>query len=188
MTGPAAEGVTITVDWTPAMMAEANRVFTQSLNRRVKWWLIVVFAACAGVGAAFGPEIVGLFRGPAPGLGYNRGYTDGMIMVIGAAFLGVVGMRVAGLILLRRQTSLVPFFERPWTIEVSLAGIRTKGPYNAGRIDWLAVVDVLPGRTVTVISLGRGGFLPIPDVGLPSGMTPGELRTQLALWHNAAEF
>lgn len=186
----ATDKVTITVDWTPALLGAGAKVFQRRQQRGLGWGtpaLLVIVFIVMFVGV-FRLIEVALQRPEHDSASFEAGVGAGMVQV----FVFLVFFFVAVFVLNRKMRGQLytdaPIFERPWTVQLSVEGMDTRGPYSYGRTEWAAVVDVMETKTATVISLGAGGFVPLPNEGLPEDVTQAELLRRIDAWRSAADF
>jgi len=181
MTG---ESLQVSLDWTPNLFRAGTKACKKDIRRRlgVKGFLAV--ALITGVAIIVGGLALGqVFAGP----GYhpkslNLGFLGGFMMF---AFSTYVGIR---LISFWNSKSIVsnpvagPYFSGTWRVQLASEGVQADGPHSRIFYDWRAIVDVVKTKGAIVLSLGNGGFLPLPEEGLPDDMTSNELVRQIAAW------
>lgn len=184
------ESVTVTVDWTPGLMTEANGAFRKAAPKTGLWMFLGSVFFSFFFAFTFGTDILAAILG-VPELhapSYDRGQHDAVFSILGGIFLAAALVFVLNRVVVRNFYAETPFFERAWSIELSVQGIRTQGPYNNGWIDWPAVVKVVQSKNAIVLSLGGGGFLPLPHAGLPEGLAPEDLAGRIEVWRGAGDF
>ena len=184
------EPVTVTVEWTPTVLTDGTRAFQKSLPRRNLWILFGIVSVVMFVIFSLGDKILlSLYdAGTLNIASYRDGYGDGVIVFVLMCVICVIIFTVAQRMMAPTIYAKTPFFERPCIIELSLHGIRTQGPYNHGHIDWAAVTASAQTKTSLVLSLGGGGYLPLPFNGFPEGLSANDLEARIESWRAAGDF
>ena len=187
MTG---DRVTVVLDWSTGILNEGNAAFRKSAPQRAKWVMIGTYAVIMFFAFVFGDKIaLAVFGNQGWETGsYETGFSHGVIVFVGALVLAVFFLPIANRMAIKDFYQDTPYFSRPWTIEVSVQGIVSRGPYNAGTIDWPAIISVVQGKNAIVLSLGGGGFIPLPHAGLPEDVTPDEMVRRIEAWRGAGDF
>jgi hypothetical protein len=184
------DSVTVTVDWTPQLLGAGAKAFQKRQQRKLGWKVpALLFLGLVLV-------ILGVFQltnhilqTPEHDIAsFRAGRTTGYAQSV--VYLIFFFVTIIVLTRLHRGQFYTdsPIFERSWTVALSVSGFRTRGPYTQGHTEWAAVVDVLETKTATIISLGAGGFVPLPNAGLPEGVTQAELLRRIDAWRAAADF
>lgn len=184
------EKIAVTVDWTPALLGAGSKAFQKRQQRKIGWKTpaLLVFVFIFVVFGVFQLLERVLLKPEHDTASFEAGVGAGMVQVVVFLVLFFIAILIVNRQLRRAFYRGSPIFERPWTIQLSVEGMRTQGPYTYGHTDWAAVVDVLETKTATIISLGAGGFVPLPNDGLPDGVSQAELLRRIDAWRAAADF
>jgi hypothetical protein len=182
--------VTVTIDWEPKLLLSGATTFQKNQQRRIGWKLpVIAFIGVVGLmmflTRTVETQMFGLdHHRPSFEAGVNAGLLQAAIFFV----VTFIGYLLFAKHLQRTMYTEAPLFERPWAAALSVEGISTKGPYSHGHHDWAAVVDVIAAKKAIIVSLGAGGFIPLPDSGLPEGVTQADLLRRIEAWRSAADF
>lgn len=182
--------MTIVVDWTPTLLGAGAKVFQKRQQRKIGWKLPLLLFVLAVLLITFAIRLIEdmLLRPEHDLASFEAGVVAGSVQAVFFLIVFVVAIVVINRHFRGQFYSGSPIFERPWTVQLSVEGMDSRGPYTYGHTDWAAVVDVLETKTLTIISLGAGGFIPLPNDGLPEGVTQAELLRRIDAWRAAADF
>lgn len=184
------EKIAVTVDWTPEVLAIGGRAFQKAKPKKPLILMLLAIVPITFAIIVFGDQLGLAIRGrDAVSSGsYSTGWLDAIIVysvtIVAVIFIAARVRQAAS-----GQSAIEsPFLSRPWTLTLGVDGIQTKGPYSSGHIDWAAVTDVAYTKSVIVLSMGGGGILPLPHIGLPHGVTPEDLAPRIEAWRTASDF
>ncbi|PIE08619.1 MAG: hypothetical protein CSA74_01335 [Rhodobacterales bacterium] len=73
------------------------------------------------------------------------------------------------------------------TITLNAEGITAPGAMIAGQMPWRWITEIVEREDALLLLFSPVEFIPLPDKGLPEGMTRAALKAQLETWHAAAK-
>ncbi len=182
--------VTVTVEWTPSLLNIGAKKFQKTQQRQISWVSLALLLLIVITVMTVIPRLVEelMMRVEHDRGSFRSGVIAGIIQMIAMLVVVFLGLMFINRKLRRRIYESAPMFDRPWTVQLSVEGMHSHGPYTSGRTEWAAVVDVVEAKTATIVSLGGGGFVPLPNAGLPEGVTQHELLRRIDAWRSAAAF
>ena len=165
--------IEIRLDWQDVDLARLQGMLSGRFHGRYAWPLTIFAVLFVAI---FGYRLLALRFGPG-GTGL---VAAGLALIVFAGIARWLNARV------RRAIMAAPARRTPSTLVLTVDGIAGSGTLMAGRIPWRHVVDVVDSPKALLVLFSPVEFIPLPDSGLPDGMTRSALRTQIADWRTAA--
>ncbi len=160
--------------WSDALLRESNIMSAQSIDTGGYW---------AGMMPGI---VVGLISFSA----ISTLYSDQFGAVIGI-FTGYFANGIAGDWAQRRlmkrfvkQSLLAPTKAGETVLTIDHTGIRIDHPLHETLLRWASVMDLISGPLALHVIVGPNQSIPLPDRGLPDGVTREDLRRDIQIWRD----
>ncbi len=142
------------------------------LRASVVSWVLAACATVAGlaIADAVNPEL-----GPS---------VNGAVAILAGALV----LRLRGLYLYRKLMRAIlaaPCRQEASTIILDAEGITAPGALVYGRMPWRWITEIVERKDALLLLFSPVESIPLPDKGLPEGMTRAALKVQLETWRAA---
>jgi len=105
-----------------------------------------------------------------------------LISAIGMRFLNAYWRKK-----LMREMDAAPIRQGTRSVVLSADGISSPSSLIVGVMRWSDITDVAEQSDLTLLLFSPIEYIPLPDAGLPEGLTRAALLTQIASWRDAAK-
>lgn len=85
-----------------------------------------------------------------------------------------------------RAVYSAPIRQGVHSITMTADGINSPSSLVAGTLGWSKITEVIEVSDTTLILFSPIEYFPLPDSGLPDGMTRADLLDQIKQWRDAA--